>query len=133
MSDLAEIAKQAGALLRQQRERYGMTLEDVQQRTRERFGESGMVKYGHLSKIERGTLVKPPTVRVIASLAAIYNMNPAEIMEWYKLPVYTMTEVADSPTVTRLKLMLMELPPEKRDTLISLVEFAMAQVRAGAA
>jgi transcriptional regulator with XRE-family HTH domain len=129
----SDIARAAGAKLREQRERYGMTLEDVQQRTRERFGETGMVKYGHLSKIERGMLVKPPTVRVIASLAAVYNMNPAEIMEWYQLPVYMVTEVAEPSVITRAKLLLLELPPDQRTKLISLIEFAIAQVRAGAA
>jgi hypothetical protein len=80
-------------------------------------------------------LVKPPTVRVIASLAAVYNMNPAEIMEWYKLPIYQVTEVAEPSVITRAKLFLQELPPgdPRREKLIALFEFALEQVRVGVA
>jgi transcriptional regulator with XRE-family HTH domain len=130
-----DLVRSAGAKLRDARMRHGLTLEDVQQRTRERFGEAGMVKLAHLSKIERGMLVKPPTVRVIASLAAVYNMNPAEIMEWYKLPIYQVTEVAEPSVITRAKLFLQELPPgdPRREKLIALFEFALEQVRVGVA
>ena len=128
-----ETIREAGKKLRAQRNRYGMTLQDVESRTRERFGENGTVKLGHLSKIERGYMVYPPSIDDIAALAAIYNMNPAEIMEWYGMPVYTMTEVAEPPVITRAKLLLQELPPAERTKLISLFEFAIAQVRTGAA
>lgn len=129
------LVKSAGAKLRDARIRYGLTLEDVQQRTRERFGEAGMVKLAHLSKIERGMLVEPPTVRVIASLAAVYNIPAETIMEWYQLPIFRVKEVAEPPVITRAKRYLLELPPGdlRREKLLALFEFALEQVRAGVA
>jgi transcriptional regulator with XRE-family HTH domain len=125
------IVKVAGAKLRQQRELYGMTLEDVQQRTYEQFGKAGMVKYGHLSKIERGMLVKPPNIKVIANLAAVYHMKPEQIMEWYGLSSGESEDMAEPPVITRTKLFLMQLKSDdpKRAELLKLIEFALFYVQ----
>jgi transcriptional regulator with XRE-family HTH domain len=128
-----DVVKSAGAKLRDVRMKYGLTLEDVQQRSRERFREAGMVKLAHLSKIERGMLAKPPTMRMIASLAAVYNMQAETILEWYELPIFRVVEVAEPPVITRAKQYLRTLPPgdARREKLIALFAFALEQVRAG--
>lgn len=124
---------EAGRKLRHTRNQYGLTLEDVEKRTREKFGASGTMNYNKLSRIERGKIAGPPSIDDISAVAWVYNLNPAEVMGWYGMPTYVSEKVAEPPVITQAKLLLQELSPAQQQKLISLFEFAIAQVRTGAA
>lgn len=117
----------AGHTLRQLREHtYGLTLEDVQKRTEEKFGEDRVLE-ATLSRIERGNISKPPSMLDMAELGLLYNLSPSRLFELYGLPTAGDVEgLAEPPEVTRLRITLHQLRDDEVATkdLLSMIDFA---------
>jgi transcriptional regulator with XRE-family HTH domain len=106
-----------------------MTLEDVQTRTEERFGDDRILE-ATLSRIERGTISKPPSLLDAAELGLLYNLSPSKLFQLYGLPVSGDGDAPEPNAVTRLRLCLNELrdDPEATKELLSWVDFACTKV-----
>jgi transcriptional regulator with XRE-family HTH domain len=78
-----------GLRLRQARERLGLTYRDVEQASYElaaRRGRSVFILHiSRLADIENRGVV--PSLHKLYSLAAIYRLNPLEILRWYDVPI----------------------------------------------
>ena len=75
-----QIDETFGAWLREQRDRRGWTLREVETRTRKLSGVG--LSNGHLSQIETGN--RPPTTisaRILFGLAVVYELDMLEMIE----------------------------------------------------
>ncbi len=75
-----QIDETFGAWLREQRDRRGWTLREVETRTRKLSGAG--LSNGHLSQIETGNR-PPPTIsaRILFGLAVVYELDMFEMIE----------------------------------------------------
>lgn len=78
-----------GLRLRQARERLGLTYRDVERASYElaaRHGRSNFILHiSRLADIENRGVV--PALHKLYTLAAIYRLNPLEILRWYDIPI----------------------------------------------
>ncbi|HYL83682.1 MAG TPA: helix-turn-helix transcriptional regulator [Candidatus Angelobacter sp.] len=78
-----------GLRLRQARERLGLTYRDVESASYELAARRGrsefIVHISRLADIENRDVV--PGLHKLYTLAAIYRLNPLEIMRWYDVPI----------------------------------------------
>lgn len=98
-----------GAWLREQRDRRGWTLREVERLTRELSGLG--LSNGHLSQIETGKR-PPPTIspRVLFVLAVIYELDMLEMIE--RLGTYAGLQIFYERSGAVLK--PIALPPQER-------------------
>lgn len=80
---------QPGLRLRQARERLGLTYRDVERASYELAGRRGrpdfILHISRLADIENRGVV--PGLHKLYTLAAIYRLNPLEILRWYDIPI----------------------------------------------
>jgi transcriptional regulator with XRE-family HTH domain len=78
-----------GLLLRQARERLGLTFRDVERASYQLASVRGrsdfIIHISRLAAIENQGIV--PGLHKVYSLAAIYHLNPVEILKWYDVPL----------------------------------------------
>lgn len=78
-----------GLLLRQARERLGLTYRDVEKVSFElavRRGRSEFILHiSRLADIENRGVV--PSLHKVYTLAAVYRLNPLDILRWYDIPI----------------------------------------------
>jgi transcriptional regulator with XRE-family HTH domain len=78
-----------GLLLRQTRERLGLTYRDVERASFELASRRGrpefIIRISRLADIENHGAV--PGLHKLYSLAAIYHLNPLEVCHWYEVPL----------------------------------------------
>ena len=78
-----------GLLLRQARERLGLTFRDVERASYQLAAVRGrsdfIIHISRLAAIENHGTV--PGLHKVYSLAAIYHLNPVEILKWYDVPL----------------------------------------------
>jgi len=70
-----------GAYLRELRQKRSLSLRDVSRLTREVSGDfSGRISHDYISKIEKGRPVVTPALPKLLSLAAVYGVNPDDLL-----------------------------------------------------
>ena len=78
-----------GLRLRQARERLGLTYRDVESASYELAGRRGRSEFilhiSRLADIENRDVV--PSVHKLYTLAAVYHLNPHDILRWYDVPI----------------------------------------------
>lgn len=78
-----------GTLLRQARERLGLTYRDVERASYQLASVRGradfIIHISRLADIENHGVI--PTPHKLYSLATIYHLNPLELFEWYEVPL----------------------------------------------
>jgi transcriptional regulator with XRE-family HTH domain len=78
-----------GSLLRQARERLGLTFREVEHASYQLASLRGradfIIHISRLADIENHGAV--PSPHKLYSLAAIYHLNPVEVFEWYEVPL----------------------------------------------
>lgn len=78
-----------GLRLRQARERLGLTYRDVERASYELAARRGRPEYvlhiSRLAEIENRGVV--PGLHKLYTLAAVYHLNPIEILKWYDIPL----------------------------------------------
>lgn len=133
---MPNVIKEAGKTFRELRENtYGMTMGDVEARTKERFGDDGMLHSPQVSRIERGIMKRPPSADDLAKLGLLYNLSPTELFELYGLPVAA-GHNADAPIsdvrLRRAEKFLASLPKESpvREQVLAWINFAVTQGKA---
>jgi transcriptional regulator with XRE-family HTH domain len=80
---------ESGFRLRQIRERLGMTYRDVERISMEIAARRGrpdfILHISRLADIENHGVI--PTIHKIYTLAAVYHLNPVQILAWYEVPL----------------------------------------------
>lgn len=78
-----------GSLLRQARERLGLTYREVEQASYDLASQRGrpefIVRISRLADIENQGVT--PSLYKLYSLCAIYHLNPLEVCQWYEVPL----------------------------------------------
>jgi len=78
-----------GLLLRQARERLGLTYREVERASYELAVRRGRTEFilhiSRLADIENRGVV--PSLHKVYTLAALYRLNPLEILRWYDIPI----------------------------------------------
>jgi transcriptional regulator with XRE-family HTH domain len=78
-----------GLLLRQARERLGLTYREVEKASYEVAVRRGRTEFilhiSRLADIENRGMV--PSLHKVYTLAAVYHLNPVEILRWYDIPL----------------------------------------------
>ena len=78
-----------GSLLRDARERLGLTYRDVEKASYDLASERGrpefIVRISRLADIENRGVT--PSLYKLYSLSAIYHLDPLEVCEWYEVPL----------------------------------------------
>jgi transcriptional regulator with XRE-family HTH domain len=79
----------AGLRLRQARERLGLTYRDVERASYELASRRGRPEFilhiSRLADIENRGVV--PGLHKLYTLAALYRLNPCEVLHWYDIPI----------------------------------------------
>jgi transcriptional regulator with XRE-family HTH domain len=79
----------AGLLLRQTRERLGLTYREVEQATYDLASRRGrpefIIRISRLADIENHGVT--PSLHKLYSLSTIYHLDPIQVMAWYEIPV----------------------------------------------
>lgn len=80
---------QPGSLLREARERLGLTYRDVEKASYDLASERGrpefIVRISRLADIENRGVT--PSLYKLYSLSAIYHLDPLKVCEWYEVPI----------------------------------------------
>jgi transcriptional regulator with XRE-family HTH domain len=78
-----------GSLLRQARERLGLTYRDVEQASYELASRRGrpdfIIHISRLADFENGGVT--PSLHKLYTLCAIYHLDPFEVCQWYDVPL----------------------------------------------
>jgi transcriptional regulator with XRE-family HTH domain len=78
-----------GSLLRQARERLGLTYRDVEQASYELANRRGrpefIIHISRLADFENGGVT--PSLHKLYTLCAIYHLDPFEVCQWYDVPL----------------------------------------------
>src|SRR5579859_1708654 len=95
-----------GSLLRQARERLGLTYRDVQRASFALARSHGRPQFtlhiSRLADIENGGVV--PSLHKLYALAVVYHLNPIEILRWYDVPLDAFLSDAVSSAAPRTHL-----------------------------
>jgi transcriptional regulator with XRE-family HTH domain len=79
----------AGLLLRQTRERLGLTYREVEQATYDLASRRGrpefIIRISRLADIENHGVT--PSLHKLYSLSTIYHLDPVQVMAWYEIPI----------------------------------------------
>jgi transcriptional regulator with XRE-family HTH domain len=96
-----------GLLLRQARERLGLTYREVERTSYElalRRGRPEFIMHiSRLADIENRGVV--PSLHKLYTLAAVYLLNPLDILRWYDIPIEECFQDGTSFSVPRTHLM----------------------------
>ena len=96
-----------GLRMRQTRERLGLTYRDVERASYEIAARRGRPEFimhiSRLADIENRDVV--PGLHKLYTLAAIYRLNPVEILGWYDIPIDECFHDGTSIPVRRTHLM----------------------------
>lgn len=123
-------AKQAGHRFRTLREAKQWILRDVEEETRRRFGDEGVVSIPQISRIEKG-VVDRVSIDDAMHIGAVLGLGPADVAALYGLwPEEPPSK--DPPAIVEARSLAMTLPEDLRTELLSWIEFASMQARSKA-
>jgi len=125
-----------GSRLRQARERLGLTFRDVERASYQLASQRGhpdfIIHISRLAAIENAGTIPGP--HKLYALAAIYHLNPLDILNWYDVPISRhfsdgagfpapLTHIAAAPNALRLPMRFdPAFDPRRTDILSRMVE-----------
>lgn len=121
---------EAGAALRRIRTEREWVLQDVENETLRRFGESGVIRKAQLSRIEKGQFDRI-SLDDACHLAQVYGMSPDEMGALYGVWPKDIEDRRPSE-IQEADVLARSLPNDVREDFLSWVSFASMQARAKA-
>lgn len=121
--------RSGGRRLRQIREARQMTQMDIERATAARYDYEGRVPAQQVSRIEKGSLDKPPILDLLR-YGEVLGLNPDDIAEMFGLWPRQSKESKLDPQVNEIVALARQLPPALHDELLTQLEVVIALTRA---
>lgn len=125
--------REAGEKMKQARLRAGYgTQEEASRATERLFGPDGRVPYQQLSRIERGTPLRP-ALDLLDKLSRTYGVSFEEMLMWYGIdpPHPAENKWVLSPEIRKLIERYDNLPKSTQETLDAMVRFFLREDEQG--